>query len=152
MWAFLADNLLWWHWIALGIILITIEIFTGTFLMLGLGVAAMLVGGLDNLLGLSLGAQLGIWILFSVISILLWFKYLKDYQSNLATLTDYQTHVGVVTQAIAPYQRGKVKFETPILGNTLWHATAPTTIPVGSKVKITNIKGQLLEVEKVENK
>ena len=41
---FLNDTILWWHWIVLGFILLILEMSTGTFIMLGLGVAAIIVG------------------------------------------------------------------------------------------------------------
>lgn len=37
-------NVLWWHWIILGFIFIGLETVTMTFLMLGIGVAAILTG------------------------------------------------------------------------------------------------------------
>ncbi len=148
MWDFLTNHLLWWHWVALGLILITVEIFTGTFLMLGLGVAAMIVGEMENIFNLSLSVQLGLWIVLSLLSIVLWFKYLKSYTPHDSSgQSDYALGTqGVVIETIEPHNRGVVKFDNPILGNTEWQATANITIPKGARIKLINIKGQLIEV------
>ena len=145
---YLTTDLLWWHWVVFGIFLITSEIFMGTFLMLGLGVAAMIVGATDNLFSLSLEVELSLWIILSLISIVLWFKYLKDNSVEYSGQSNYSlTTQGVVEESIEANGRGKVKFDTPVLGNTIWHATSKEDIPAGSRIKIVEIKGQLIVVE-----
>jgi len=44
---------------------------------------------------------------------------------------------------------GKVKFDKPVLGSTIWQATAKEDIATKSRVKIVQIKGQLIEVETI---
>ncbi|HHH19963.1 MAG TPA: NfeD family protein [Campylobacterales bacterium] len=145
---FLSQNLLWWHWIIFGILLITTEIFIGTFFMLGLGVAAILVGSVDGIYPVHLEIELLLWMLFSLISIFIWFKYLKDTTEEKSGQSDYALDAqGSVEESIVANGRGKVKFDTPVLGNTEWHATAKQDIPTGRRVKIVQIKGQLIEVE-----
>ena len=144
---YLTTDLLWWHWVVFGIFLITSEIFIGTFFMLGLGVAAMLVGVTDNLFSLSLEIELALWITLSLISIFLWFKYLKDSSVESSGQSNYSlTTLGTVEEAIQANDRGKVKFDTPVLGNTVWHATSKEDIAEGSRIKIVEIKGQLIVV------
>ena len=145
---YLTTNLLWWHWVVFGLILITTEMFLGTFLMLGLGVAAMLVGATDKLFSLSLEMELALWILLSLVSIVLWFKYLKDTTVEYSGQSNYSlTTQGVVEETIEANGRGKVKFDTPVLGNTIWHATSKEEILADSRIKIVEIKGQLIVVE-----
>jgi len=148
---FLANTLLWWHWIIFGLLLLIFEIFTGTFIMLGLGIGAAIVGVADLIFILSLNKELFIWSIFSIIMIIILFKYFKDNSpKDKSGQSDYAIGVkGVVEEPIDANGRGKVKFNTPILGNTIWHATAKEDIPILSKVKIVNVKGQLIEVEKV---
>ena len=147
---YLSTNLLWWHWIAFGIALLTLEIFSGTFMMLGLGLAAIIVGAIDVFYPLSIEIQLSIWIGLSVIAIVLWFKYMQDRtvessgQSNYALETE-----GVVTQSITANERGKVRFDTPILGDSTWIATSKESLDKDTRIKIIEIKGQLIEVAKI---
>jgi len=146
---FLSTELLWWHWIAFGIFLVTTEIFIGTFVMLGLGVAALLVGATDMLFKLSVEFQLILWLVLSLISIALWFKYLRTPLIDSSGQSNYTLEtLGVVTQEIPHNGRGEVKFDTPVLGNTVWFATSKESLSEGSRISIVEVKGQLIEVEK----
>jgi membrane protein implicated in regulation of membrane protease activity len=145
----LSTNMLWWHWIAFGLFLVTLEIFTGTFMMLGLGVAAMLVGAMDGLFKTSIETELLLWILLSVISLVLWFKYLRTPHVDASGQSNYTLEtLGVVTREIPHNGRGEVKFDTPVLGNTVWFATSKESLSEGSRISIVEVKGQLIEVEK----
>jgi len=148
---FLANIVLWWHWIIFGLLLLILEIFTGTFIMLGLGIGAVIVGIADFIFILSLNKELFIWSIFSIIIIIILFKYFKDNSpKDKSGQSDYAIGVkGVVEEPIDANGRGKVKFNTPILGNTIWYATAKEDIPILSRVKIIKVKGQLIEVEKI---
>ena len=148
---FLAGTLLWWHWIIFGLLLLILEIFTGTFIMLGLGIGATIVGVADLILILSLNKELFIWSIVSIIVITILFRYFKDNsKKDKSGQSDYAIGIkGIVEEPIDANGRGKVKFNTPILGNTIWHATAKEDIPILTHVKIVNVKGQLIEVEKV---
>ncbi|CAA6798882.1 MAG: Unknown protein [uncultured Sulfurovum sp.] len=146
----LSTDLLWWHWIAFGLILVTLEIFIGTFMLLGLGVAAMLVGATDNLFKTSIETELTLWLILSLLSILLWFKYLKNPRVETTGQSNYTLEtLGTVEEAISANARGKVKFDAPVLGNTTWFATSKEDIAINSRVKIIEIKGQLIEVANI---
>jgi membrane protein implicated in regulation of membrane protease activity len=56
---------------------------------------------------------------------------------------------GTVSVAIEPHRRGKVIFDSPVLGNTVWHASSDTAIAKGSRVRIVEINGQLIDVTPV---
>ncbi|NEW61525.1 NfeD family protein [Sulfurovum sp. bin170] len=147
---FLTENLLWWHWIIFGILLITVEIFIGTFFMLGLGVAAIIVGAIVFFYPLTLEIELIIWMLLSLVSIAIWFKYLRDKSVENSGQSNYSLKTrGTIEEPISAYGRGKVKFDRPVLGNTIWHATANHDISLTSRVKIIEVKGQLIEVEEI---
>jgi len=146
----LTENLLWWHWVIFGISLITLEIFTGTFMMLGLGLAAMLVGVIDNLFTTSLEIELSLWMILSILSLIIWFKYLKDQSIENSGQSNYTLDtLGSVEKEIKPNARGRVRFDSPVLGNTVWTATSKEELPLNSRVKIIEIKGQLIEVAKI---
>ena len=147
---FLSSNLLWWHWIILGIVLLIMEMFTGTFLLLGLGLAGIMVGVIDVLYPISLNIQLTIWIILSLLSIALWFKYMKDNSIEHLGQSNYSLEtLGVIEESIRANGRGKVRFDMPVLGNTIWTATAKEDLSTNSRVKIVEIKGQLIEVAKI---
>ena len=148
--AFLNETVLWWHWIVFGILLLILEMSTGTFFILGLGVAAIIVGVLDTLLGTSFTAELGIWMVLSVLAIAAWFKWFREPPVTDSGQSNYRLDtLGTVLEEIHPHARGKVTFDSPVLGNTSWHATSKVDLDKNTRVKIVEINGQLIEVEPV---
>ncbi len=146
----LNETVLWWHWVILGIILLIVEMSSGTFIMLGLGIAAIFVGILDSMIHTSFTTELTIWMILSVLSISAWFKWFKEPTVSHTGQSNYRLDtLGTVTEEIHPHDRGKVIFDTPVLGNTVWHATAKKSIPKDTRVKIVEVNGQLIEVQKV---
>jgi len=148
---FLNETVLWWHWIVFGVVLLIVEMNTGTFLMLGLGVSAMVVGFVDMLLGTSFTVELSIWIILSIFAIFSWFKWFKEPSISESGQSNYRLDtLGTVQEEIHPHARGKVTFDTPVLGNTSWHATSKVDLQENARVKIVEINGQLIEVEPIK--
>lgn len=150
MLAFLNEFVLWWHWIIVGILLLIAEMMVGTFFMLGLGVAAIVTGLIDMLFVTTFSIELLLWIVFSLLAIVAWFRWVKEPRKTDSGQSNYRLDtLGIVQEDIAPHSRGKVTFDTPVLGNTSWHATAKIDIAKGIRVKIVQINGQLIEVEPI---
>jgi len=149
----LNETVLWWHWIVIGFILLILEMNTGTFVILGLGIAAIIVGLLDFTMHLSFTAEVLMWTILSVLSFIAWKKWAKVKHISNSGQSNYNLDtIGTVTKAIAPHSRGKVTFDTPVLGNTSWTATATQNIAKDTRIKIVEIHGQLIEVEDTNNK
>ena len=147
---FLNETVLWWHWIVLGIILLILEMNMGTFFMLGLGVAAIVVGIIDTTMGTSFTVELSIWMVLSILAIAAWFKWLREPHLTDSGQSNYRLDtLGIVMEDIQPHSRGKVTFDTPVLGNTSWHATAKVDIDKDTRVEIVQINGQLIEVKPI---
>jgi membrane protein implicated in regulation of membrane protease activity len=145
---FLNETILWWHWIVFGIALLIWDMSMGTFFILGLGVAAIIVGVLDIFLDLSFTVELVIWMILSVLVIAAWFKWFREEPVTESGQSNYRLDtLGVVMEDIQPHSRGKVTFDTPVLGNTSWHAISKVDIDKGTRVKIVQINGQLIEVK-----
>jgi membrane-bound ClpP family serine protease len=58
--------------------------------------------------------------------------------------------MGRVEEEIKAYEKGKVMFDIPVLGSKRWSASAKHTISVGARIRILEVKGQLLMVEEVK--
>jgi len=150
--ALLNESVLWWHWIVFGIVLLILEMSTGTFFMLGLGVAAIVVGIIDVTVDTSFTLELGIWLVFSLLAIATWFKWFREEPLTDSGQSNYRLDtLGIVMEDIQPHSRGKVTFDTPVLGNTSWHATAKVDIDKNTRVQIVQVNGQLIEVKPLEN-
>jgi len=145
---FLTDYITWWHWIVLGILFIILEMATGTFITLGFGIAAIAVGLLDLVIGMNFLAQVIMWIILSIVFISVLFKYFKAQPtvSNTGQSDHGFDTLGTVTKSIEAHGRGEVKFDHPVLGNTVWHAASDTYIELGDRVTIEEVNGQLIKV------
>ncbi|MBN2721323.1 MAG: NfeD family protein [Campylobacterales bacterium] len=140
--------ILWWHWIVFGLLLLIIELGIGTFFILGFAIAAIIVGIMTFFIVFSFNVQLMLWLLFCIIFIAIWYKKFSDTIISKSGQSDYSLDtLGTVTQEIPKHARGKVVFDTPVLGNTEWHATSSVYIPVNTRIKIVKVNGQLIEVE-----
>lgn len=150
MLAVLNETIVWWHWIVIGLVLLILEMNTGTFVMLGLGVAAIIVGILDITMSSTFTTEVMLWIVLSIVSIWAWKKWVKTpHVSNTGQSDHTLNTLGTVSEVIHPHQRGKVTFDTPLLGNTSWHATSAQKLEVGERIKIVEINGQLITVKSI---
>ena len=145
---YLNDSVVWWHWVVLGLILIISEMATGTFISMGLGVAGIIVGLIDLVIPMGFTYQLALWIILSILLITALFKWFKSQPtvSNTGQSAYSFDTSGTVTQAIYPHQRGKVSFDSPVLGNTSWHATSDYKLEKEARIKIIEVNGQLIKV------
>jgi hypothetical protein len=132
--------------------LIVSEMATGTFITLGFGTAAIVVGVVDLIIHLEVIAQLGIWIVLSTAFVVIFFKWFKRTPTVSSTgQSSYGFDIrGSVTQAIRPHRRGKVTFDTPVLGTTEWNASSSHDLEEGRRIKIVEVNGQLIEVEPID--
>ena len=146
----LNELILWWHWIVFGLVLLLIELLTGTFFVLTLAIAAIIVGIIDLVMVLSFNSELASWIVLSLVGIVIWYKLLRDKAKKNIGQSNYRLDtLGTVTKEILPHSRGEVVFDTPVLGNTTWKATSDEDIKEGSRVKIVEVNGQLIKVERI---
>ena len=144
-------NILWWHWIILGFIFIGLETVTMTFLMLGIGVAAILTGGLAFVFGFSFSTQLFLWAVASLLFVVGWWRFIRQKTVTQSGQPHYRMDTkGSVIEAIAPPRRGRVLFDIPVLGNREWPAFADEALEKGAKVEIIDVSGQLIQVKRIK--
>jgi len=148
--AILNESILWWHWIVLGIVLLILEMSTGTFIMLGLGLAAIIAGVIDVFFSTSFTIELSIWMFFSVLTIAIWYQWFRMPTVSHTGQSNYTLDtLGTLSDDIAPGKRAKVIFDSPVLGTSSWQATAKTHIAKDSRVAIVEVNGQLIEVKNI---
>lgn len=144
-------NVLWWHWIILGFIFIGLETVTMTFLMLGIGVAAILTGLAALLLHLSFASELLVWSVLSLLFVVGWWRFIRQRTVTQSGQPHYRVDTkGTVVEAITPPQRGRVLFDIPVLGNREWPAFADEALEAGAKVEIVDVSGQLIKVKRIK--
>lgn len=144
-------ELVWWHWVVLGMVLIGIEMLTPTFFLLWFGLGALLVGGVVAVFPLGFAAQVVGWAIASLAMTGVWLKYFKNPdRSNAGRAKEGVLGVtGLVTRAIPEMGTGEMLFQRPVLGSDRWPAVADVPIDAGEKARIVDVLGQTLKVEKL---
>ncbi len=140
-------NLSFWDWLALGTVLLILEMFGAGGYLLWIGIAAAAVGLLSFVLPeLPWTVQFLLFAVFAVLTAVYWW-----YRQRTAARPSDQPglnmrgheligHSFVVQQAIVD-RRGKIK-----VGDSVWIVTGPDT-PVGERVRVVSQEGTVLQVE-----
>lgn len=141
----------WWHWIVGGIALILAELVIPSFFIVWFGLGALFVGLLALAFDLSVTAQLATWTLASLAMVVLWFRVFKQsFIKTRAGTADGEVigEIGLLVSAVAPFERGKVRFQRPLLGADEWVCLADTAIAAGDRVRVVAVEGSFLKVSK----
>jgi len=146
-------KILYWHWLAFGMLLIALELVVPSFTIFWFGLGAILVGML-MLVGLepSFSIQLVIWAVASALFTFAWFKWIKP-------LSQDRTKAGLGREALigeaglvlkVPQEnlRGELRFPAPILGDDTWQFICDDSLQVGDKVVVRELSGNTLIVKK----
>lgn len=147
-------QVLYWHWIVLGIGLMAIEIVLPSFVALWFGAAAVLVGLLVLIMpGLSVALQVVFWVVFAVLFTWLWFRYMqplaKDRTKAGLSREAIVGEVGQVLSAPTTDRRGVMRFSAPILGADEWQFICDDEVVSGDRVRVIDISGNSLIVNRV---
>ena len=142
----------WWHWEIAGLALVLLELAVPAFFVIWFGFGAMLVGlALLMAPGLALSAQIGLWVLASVAMTVLWFRVFKRSQHKTLVGTaagEVIGEIGLLVSAVAPFERGKVRFQRPVLGAEEWACMAESAIAAGERVRVVSVEGSYVKVAK----
>jgi membrane protein implicated in regulation of membrane protease activity len=147
-----AMTLEWWHWEIAGLAIVLLELAVPAFFVIWFGFGAMLVGLVLLLApGLALSAQIGVWVLASVAMTVLWFRVFKRSQHKTLVGTaagEVIGEIGLLVSAVAPFERGKVRFQRPVLGAEEWACVAESAIAAGERVRVVSVEGSYVKVAK----
>src|SRR5687767_53704 len=142
-------ELLWWHWLVIGLLLVLAELATpGGFFVIFFGVAALIVGALSGLgVGGPMWVQLLMFSVLSVVSLLLFrtrLLQLMQVDPQAPAVDSLVGEIGLLEGAIAPGQIGKIEVR-----GAAWSArnTTSSEIPRGMRCRVVRVKGLMLEVE-----
>lgn len=142
-------ELLWWHWIVLGLLLVLAELATpGGFFVIFFGISAIIVGALA---GVGMGGP--VWIqllLFSVLSVgslvLFRARLLKAIQHDpqRPPVDSLVGEIGRVEADISPGAVGKVEVR-----GAVWQARNSTeeSLIRGTRCRVVRVKGLMLDIE-----
>ena len=146
-------EILYWHWVVLGMGLVLFELVLPSFTALWFGAGAIVVGLLLLVFpALSLTVQVLGWALLSILFTVLWFKYLKP-------LSVDKTKAGLSKEAIMgesgqvlslpnEARRGTLRFPAPVLGSDEWPFISQDDLAIGDRVRVIDVSGNSLIVSK----
>lgn len=148
-------DLVWWHWMILGLGLGLTELMVGSFFIIWFGLGALVVGvALLAVPGMLFSTQILLWTAASVALTLLWFWVSgKNRDRTRSGQADAALgEIGVLVCAIEPLGvqsgRGEVRFQKPVMGSDVWPCLADEAIAAGERVRVLAVDGQLLKVGK----
>ncbi|MBI5792918.1 MAG: NfeD family protein [Rhodocyclales bacterium] len=148
-------DLVWWHWVVIGLGLGLLELFVASFFVIWFGLGALLVGVVMLVIpAMAFSAQILLWTAASVAMTVLWFKVLrKDAGKTRSGQADEALgEVGVLVRAVEPLgiesARGEVRFQKPVMGSDVWPCLADEAIAAGERVRVLAVDGQILKVGK----
>ena len=141
-----------WLWGAIGIILLAVEMATGTFYILWFGIAAICVAIMMALIpDLSQALQFTMFAGLSLGSLAIWRRYYKKTSTNSRVgqaQGEEIGRVGIVTQACGPNQNGQIQFTQGLMGSREWAAVSNEAIEVASHEPVTAVEGDAFRLSK----
>ncbi len=141
-------ELLWWHWVVLGLALIGAEMLVPTFWLLWFGLGALGVALVAAMApGLGIGGQLFLWTVVSFVLTVVWLRWFKPRtRTQAGSAAQIVGEVGLLTRAVAPFERGEVRFQKPLAGSDTWACIADERIESGARVRVAAVEGSLLKI------
>lgn len=139
----------WWYWAVGGVALMLLELLLVSFFVIWFGLGALAVALLLWLApGMALGIQLLVWGFASVVLTLLWFKVFRAgvQRGPQWSAADALGEIGLLTASVTPFQRGKVRFQKPLMGAEEWPCVADTALAAGERVQVLALEGNLVRV------
>lgn len=141
-------GLLWWHWVALGLVLVVLELAApGGFYFIFFGVGALVVGVLSAFdAGGPEWAQILLFSVLSLLSLVLFRARILGKLQGSRRATDMDTlvgEVGTLAQELPPGGVGKVE-----LRGTSWSAknTSEVALKRGERCVVVRVEGLTLFV------
>lgn len=146
----LFNDLVFWHWFVIAIVLITIELFTGSLFVFFVAVAAAIVGVMAWALpDMPWTTEFIIWSVLSLASVIGWHYYRKAHppkDTDQPSLNRRGSqYVGRVFTLDEPIVNGIGKIK---VDDSTWKVVSESDMKKGEKVKVSALDGVVLKVEK----
>ena len=144
-----------WSWGVLGLILLALEMISGTFYILWFGVAALcLSAALWVFPTMPTSMQLFMFAALSLGSLVIWKLHYKKTATNLRvgqSQGDEIGRVGTISEPVSLKQNGRISFAQGVMGSRDWAAIADEDLETGAEAVIIRIEGNALRVQRKTN-
>lgn len=137
-------------WLILGVLLLVLEVVTGTTYILWPAVAALIVGIIAFVLPLGWEMQFLLFFILSGILLVVGHKFVRPKMrgGEPSDLNDRaRSMVGMRVKAVADFDTGLGRVQ---VGDTQWRASIQDGNPsAGAELRVISVKGTTLQVEAV---
>ncbi len=137
-----------YNWLILGAVLLIVEVASFTLLFFWLAIAAFVMAGISYLApDLSLTAQLFIFAVIAILSVVIWHRVFKKTQDSLgdAKMNNRATrYIGRTATLVEPVENGRGKIQ---IEDSFWRVSCDVDLPAGSQVEIIANKDVTLVVK-----
>lgn len=141
-------------WLVVGIGLVIVEMMSGTFFFLFLGIGALLVAALTWMLGLGGIAQGAVFGVATLVAVGAWWKLRPNPDDRIEQLSGARNlntrlgrYVGREADLVEALHHGQGRVS---LDDSLWYVTGEQELPAGARVRVVGSEGMKLRVEPVD--
>lgn len=142
-----------WLWAAIGIVLLAVEMATGTFYVLWFGIAALCTAIAVWIFPNMLPAiQFVMFAALAISSLAIWklnYKKTETHHRVGQAQGEEIGRIGTVIEACDPNQTGKIRFTQGLMGAKEWPAISNQSIAEGAEARVIAVEGNALRVESV---
>ena len=140
-----------WIWGAIGLVLLAVEMGSGTVYILWFGIAALCVSIATWILpNLPIAIQLVMFVALAFSSLAIWklnYKKTETHSRVGQAQGEEIGRIGTVIEACSPMLNGKIVFTQGLMGSREWPAIANKVITVGSQARVIAVEGNTLRIE-----
>jgi membrane protein implicated in regulation of membrane protease activity len=141
-----------WIWGAIGVVLLAVEMATGTFYVLWFGVSALSVAiAMWMFPNIPQALQFVMFAVLSFSSLAIWklnYKKTETHSRVGQAQGEEIGRIGIVIETCSAAQNGKIRFTQGLMGSREWAAIADETIEVGSEATVVTVEGNALRIKK----
>ena len=142
-----------WIWGAIGLILLAVEMATGTIYILWFGVSALCVAIATWIFpDIAMALQFVMFAALSVSSLAIWklnYKKTETHSRVGQAQGEEIGRVGTVTDSCGPTKNGKIQFTQGLMGAREWVAISNETITEGAEARVVAVEGNALRIQAI---
>ncbi|MGQ0443393.1 MAG: NfeD family protein [Methylophilaceae bacterium] len=140
-----------WIWGAIGLVLLAVEMATGTFYVLWFAVSALCVGVTMWLFpNMPPAIQFAMFAILSFSSLAIWklnYKKTETHSRVGQAQGEEIGRIGTLTKACGPNQNGTIRFTQGLMGSREWPAIANTDMAKDTQARVIAVEGNALRIE-----
>ncbi|BBB27446.1 NfeD family protein [Amphritea japonica] len=141
------NELTHWHWLTLGMLLLTLEVLGTSGFLIGLAVAALVVAGAVALDLVNSWQYQVLWFaLLGIVFTILYWRVFRAFnrQSDEPMLNDRAAQlIGRRFRLEKDFDHGQGRVQ---IGDTLWKAEAEGSLAAGASVEVYGSEGMVLKI------